>query len=319
MKSITGLWTRAFGAIIFLVGVAFLFVGPLEIYCFYLFSPGGRFHYDGFGVGSLMFANVAAQIVGYYAIGITGIVLGYGHLTLRPWTRPLILTVLWSWIVAGIPLTMAALWVFADTKDPSPTGIVVALALGLVVYPVAPAVLVYVYSLPSVATLFARRDPSPSRLERVPLPVRVLCLLFAGYIVALHLLLLLRGVFPFFGVLLSDIPGFIAIDALVLVLIALIWGLALARPWAWWGSLATFALLAVSALLTLPRYSLREVMATMRLPDSEIAMLSGLPFLDSPITLPVLLPLLVTLGAIVFAGRAFFSWQRSVAASADSG
>ena len=38
------------------------------MYCFYLFSEGGRFHYEGFGFGSFMFGNIASQIVGYYLI-----------------------------------------------------------------------------------------------------------------------------------------------------------------------------------------------------------------------------------------------------------
>ena len=67
-----------FGVVLLLVGVAVAFIGPLELYCFYLFSEGGRFHYEGFGFGSFMFANIASQIVGYYLIAALAIPLGYG-------------------------------------------------------------------------------------------------------------------------------------------------------------------------------------------------------------------------------------------------
>ena len=40
------------GSIFLLIGIISAFFGPLEIYCYYLFSAGGRFHYEGFGVGS---------------------------------------------------------------------------------------------------------------------------------------------------------------------------------------------------------------------------------------------------------------------------
>ena len=86
------------GAPLLLIGTAAALLGPAEMYCFYLFSDGGRFHYGGFGFGSFMFGNIAAQIVGYYLIAIVLIPLGYGHLRARRWTRPLSLALLWSWL-----------------------------------------------------------------------------------------------------------------------------------------------------------------------------------------------------------------------------
>ena len=52
------------GLIMLLVGIGVALLGPLEIYPFYLFSEGGRFYYDGFGFGSFMFGNIAAQVLG---------------------------------------------------------------------------------------------------------------------------------------------------------------------------------------------------------------------------------------------------------------
>jgi hypothetical protein len=78
--------TRVFtiiGVLLLLSGIAIGFLGPLEMYCFYLFSEGGRFNYEGFGFGSLMFANIASQIIGYYLIAIIFILLGFGQLKVR--------------------------------------------------------------------------------------------------------------------------------------------------------------------------------------------------------------------------------------------
>ncbi len=74
---------RVGGATLFLGGVFFAFVGPIEIYSFFLFSPGGRLPYAGFGIGSLLFADIATRIVGYYTLAIAGVVLGYGNPNLR--------------------------------------------------------------------------------------------------------------------------------------------------------------------------------------------------------------------------------------------
>ena len=74
---------RLVGIVLLLIGVASALVGPAETHVFHLFEEGGRFHYEGFGFGSLMFANIAIQIAGYYIIAALCIPLGYGHLKLR--------------------------------------------------------------------------------------------------------------------------------------------------------------------------------------------------------------------------------------------
>ena len=86
----------AIGIPLLSVGIVAAFMGPIEMYCFYLFSEGGRFHYEGFGFGSFMFGNIASQIIGYYLIAFVCIPLGYGHLKKRRWARTLALTALWS-------------------------------------------------------------------------------------------------------------------------------------------------------------------------------------------------------------------------------
>ena len=73
------------GALLLLVGAIAAFSGPVEMYCFYFFVEGGRFHFEGFGFGSLVFASIAWQIVGYYAIALLFIPLGYAHLRPRRW------------------------------------------------------------------------------------------------------------------------------------------------------------------------------------------------------------------------------------------
>ena len=105
------------GACLLLVGVAAAFFGPLEIYCFYLFSEGGPFHYEGFGFGSFMFGNLALQIMGYYLIAVVLVPLGYGHLRRLRWVRLFSLTLLWFWLVVGLPLAVAFLFILFSSKE----------------------------------------------------------------------------------------------------------------------------------------------------------------------------------------------------------
>ena len=100
-----------------LIGGVAAVMGPVEIYCFYLFSRGGPFYYEGFGVGAFMFSNLACQIAGYYLIAALCLPLGYGHVRLRRWARTLAETLLWAWLVVGVPLTILFLLVLFSAKE----------------------------------------------------------------------------------------------------------------------------------------------------------------------------------------------------------
>ncbi|MGD8586976.1 MAG: hypothetical protein PVJ75_16615, partial [Chloroflexota bacterium] len=78
-----GLIFRLGGLLLLLAGLAGLFIAPMEIPVYSQFEAGGRFTYEGFGFGSLMFGNITVQIAGYYFIALICIPLGYGHLRLQ--------------------------------------------------------------------------------------------------------------------------------------------------------------------------------------------------------------------------------------------
>ena len=103
---------RALGFVLLLAGVGCAFLGPIELYVFYLFSEGGRFFYEGFGFGSFMFGNIALQVAGYYLIGAVLIPLGYGHVQLRRWARSLALALLWTWVLLGLPLLIVLFFIW---------------------------------------------------------------------------------------------------------------------------------------------------------------------------------------------------------------
>jgi hypothetical protein len=293
------------GALSLLIGAGSAFLGPLEMYCFYLFSEGGRFHYEGFGFGSFMFGNIACQIVGYYLIGVLFVALGYGHLTMRRWARTLALTALGFWLVSGVPLSAGLLFILFASKDLSPVSALLAITIVGLSYLVLPGVLIRFYRSRDVRLTFESRDPSPCWIERIPLPVLTLCSLFLLYIVILHVPILFNGVFPLFGVLLSGMPGIFLSDVLIMCLACLVWGMLRLRTWAWWGSLAYFGALTSSLVVTLPGFSLLDIFSQMRFPPREMEFLQGLPFHGFHVALTLGLPLVITLGLIIFSKRYF--------------
>jgi hypothetical protein len=275
------------------------------MYCLYLFSEGGRFHYEGFGFGSFMFGNIAAQIVGYYLIAMVCIPLGYGHLKRLRWARTLSLTSLGFWLVAGVPLTVVFLFVLFTAKELSiPVALIVLAALA-VSYPALPAVLIWFYRSRDVRLTFETRNPQSYWIEAVPQPVLVVCAVCLFCMVVLHLLILFNGLFPVFGILLNDIQGILVIDLSILWLACLIWGLLRLKRWAWWGALVYFGLLACSTILTLSVSGLSDILSATRFPPFEMQILSNIPLTGIHFAPLVGIPLLITLGLIAFSRRYF--------------
>ncbi|MBN2392888.1 MAG: hypothetical protein JXR84_19305 [Anaerolineae bacterium] len=292
------------GGGLLLVGAVAAFLGPYEIYCFYLFSEGGRFHYEGFGFGTLMFASIAWQVVGYYAIALLCIPLGYGHVRPRRWARVLMLSLLWCASILGLPLIVVFLFMLSVKALSSTVGLLVVVALGLA-YLTVPVLLIRFYKSHDVRQTFEARDARSYWIERLPIPVLVLAVLFIFYVIFMHVPLFFNGFFPLFGIWLFDVKGFLALDITIVSLVYLTWGVLRQRMWAWWGSLAYFGLLTVSAVVTLVRASFAEMLAPMQLPPTEMEMLKGVPLQGIHFVPFVGVPLLITLSVIVLSRRHF--------------
>ncbi|MBN2305841.1 MAG: hypothetical protein JXQ72_15265 [Anaerolineae bacterium] len=296
---------RIIGGALLLLGITTAFIGPLEIQAFYLFIEGGQFHYEGFRFGSFLFAYITVQTVGYYAMAAVCIPLGYAHLTLQRWAGAMMLTLLWFWMVAGFPLTVILYLMLLTSKATTLTDVALTLPLTVIVYPALPWLLIRFYQGHAVQQTFARWNPVPMWLERIPLRVRVVCVILLLYIVALHGLILVNGVFPWFGVLLTGTTGILALDVAILVLAALIWGLARQHVLAWRGALAYFGLLTLSTLITFVQHTYRETLAAMALPAREMEWFQDIPFLDWYPAPVVVAPLLVTLVCVLAIRRHF--------------
>ncbi|NLT17526.1 MAG: hypothetical protein GXY11_07895, partial [Clostridiales bacterium] len=92
-------------------------LGLLETRCFSLFSEGGRFHYEGFGFGSFMFGNIAAQVIAYCLTGAVLTFLGYGHLSLRRWAAKLACCLMWAWLLIGLPVIAVVFFLLLASKE----------------------------------------------------------------------------------------------------------------------------------------------------------------------------------------------------------
>lgn len=296
---------RAFGWLLLPAGIAVGWLGPVEMYCFYLFAEGGRFHYAGFGFGSFMFGNIAAQIVGYYLIAVVLVTLGYGHVRLRRWVRPLTLAALGAWWVIGAPLIALALFIWLASKDLTwPVAAGGALA-ALASYTVIPALLVRFYQGRSVRATLADKGTGSAAWEDFPIPLLTLSALYGFFTVMLHLLILFNGIFPALGRFLFGLPGIVALDFTILSLLVLMWGTLRRHLWAWWGGLIGWGTFTFSTLLTFWRTDYATLLAGLAFPSREVEILDGLPLQGWHMALLFGLPLLLTWGLLLASKRHF--------------
>jgi hypothetical protein len=292
------------GLVLLGAGLFAAFLAPIEMYCFYLFSEGGRFYYEGFGFGSFMFGNIASQIIGYYLIAAALIPLGYGHLRLRRWARPFSVALLWFWLVVGLPVILLFMAVLVSSKDAAPVVIFVALVFLVLSYALFPWLLIRFYLGQNVRLTFETRDPRPCWAEQRPMASLVLGALFLFFAVALHIPIFFNGVYPLFGTWLTGLPGIVALTVTAFCLAFLAWGILGQRWWAWWGALLSLGALTISAIVTLAASSYADLLAVVNFPPAELEFLDGLPFQGAHLALFAGLPLTISLVVLIFSKRA---------------
>ena len=299
----------AIGMALMAIGAIAAIYGPVEFYSFYLFSEGGRFYYEGFGFGSLMFAIIAWQIVAYYLIALVFIPLGYAHIRLRSWARTLSLTLLWCWLVLGIPLLVFGITLFSFKDLPPIFALVVVIVLGFS-YLLLPWLLIRFYQSEKVIQAFESRETNVTWIETIPIPVLVLSVLSIGYVIALHLPIFFNGLFPFFGMWFTGLEGIFINEIFILSLVLLIWGILRSKKWAWWGSLIYFGLLTFTIIITLLKTSYSELLSLMKFPPREMEILQGMPLQGYHFVIIFGIPLLLTMGVVLSSKRHFGSGER---------
>ncbi len=293
------------GWLLLLSGIAVGMLAPLEMYCFYLFSDGGRFHYEGFGFGTFMFANIAGQIVGYYLIATVLILLGIGHLKIKRWAKKLSLALLCTWLFVGAPLLVLVYFILAGTKALSPVIALMALFFFALSYLVFPWLLIRFYRGRNIRLTFETRDGKSYWIEDMPVPILVMSFLYAFYIIMFHLLILFNGLFPLFGNFLFGFQGIIAIDITIACLVAILYGTLRRRLWAWWAAVVGLSMFTFSTIFTFTRSSYAAILSGLAFPARELEFLSGVPLQGVHFAIMTGVPLLATIGLVLLSKRYF--------------
>lgn len=219
----------------------------------------------------------------YAVMAVVFIWLGIGSTMARRWARALLLIVSWAWLVMGI-FMVVAMAVFLPASfahmpsggQPAASSVVAVMMIFMVgfltvTFVILPGLLVLFYRSPHVKATCDARNPVTRWTDACPLPVLALSLLLAYGAVSMFLMLLCyHGVMPFFGFLLSGLPG----GTLTLVIIAVwaycAWATYHLNVTGWWTVLIAFGVMLVSAVLTFSRVDLMDMSRLMGYSEQQI-------------------------------------------------
>ncbi len=312
MDKLLPTFLRIVGVFLLIVGLVGAYYAPLEIYVLYLFSEGGRFHYDGFGVGSFWFAVFMVLNLGYYLIAAVCLPLAVGHIRLRRWGLTLARLYAWFWLGAGVLLVVNSILLIPSAfrlnldRNILFTRLVLIGVSTLFVLVILPLLALWFYQSSKVRSVFVAHDPNLYWTERYPFPLLAVLLLFLISIIVLHIAMFFQAMFPMFGRILLGRQSVYILAFCNLIFIILIYGIARLKIWAWWGSLVYVSLLTVSSGMTFSRYRFYDIVQMMNLPVYELEFIDNILLIhDYRLVGLITIPLLTALVLIIYSKRYF--------------
>ncbi len=312
MQKLIPIFLRTVGIVLVLIGIVAAYYGPLEIFVFYLFSEGGRFHYDGFGMGSFWFAALVVQNIGYYVIAALFIPVGIGHVKLRRWALTLTQLYIWFWLGVGILLfgnfilLIPSIFKLDLNRDVLLFQLVTIGVASLFFLILLPILALWFYKSEKVRLVFEEHDSNRYWTEKFPLPLVALLLLFVIIIMVMHIAIFFQSMFPIFGRIMLGRQSVYIVSLCILIMGILIYGTVRLKTWAWWSSLAFISLLTISSVMSFARHSFYDIIIMMKLPAYEMELLDKLEFVhDYHLVGLVAIPLLITLGLVIYSKRYF--------------
>lgn len=156
------------------IGLISLGFAPLEVHSYYLFSEGGRFHYDSFGIGSILYGLIFAQIAGFYFLALLFIPLGYGHVTFKKWVPGLSKSYIWFWVIFGMPVALFFLPLLSMKEIGMRYSVLAGTLFIILFIVIIPAFLLCFYNQKTVKELFIKERYIAARFGLMPVSAKLL-------------------------------------------------------------------------------------------------------------------------------------------------
>lgn len=244
-----------------------------------VFAMGEEAAQQGLQAGSLVIAAAMYCLLASWFIS-----MGYGSLNARRWARSLTLAVAWIGIMCGVLGAANMLFFLGDmltamesqgAMPPGSGGFMAGIMIGFMLffYVLLPGTLILVYNGKNAKATCELLNPSPSWTDACPLPVLIQTILLSGYSIGVLMMGAYNWATPFFGTILTGVPGAFAILSISICCAYLAWGCYRLRMKAWWGTVALILFWSISAFATFLQYDLMRFYSAMGMPEEQLEMM----------------------------------------------
>ena len=121
----------------------------------------------------------------------------------------------------------------------------------------------------------------PAATDRCPLPVLAVSLVFGLGTVSVLFSGASGYVFPFFGIILKGIPGFVIALIMSVMSGTLAWGMYRLRPWSWWSTLGVVVTFSISSAISFTQIELMDLYREMDMPEEQLEMIERMGVLNN--------------------------------------
>jgi len=261
---------RLIGLLVLAGGLVGLYYGPLEIYCFYMFSPGGMLEMANFDIGTLWFTYLAIQNMGYYAVAALALPLGIGIIRGRSWAQRLGVAACILWLILGIALTVEYAVMLPNLRDSVELSTLLLSGAGILVFGLfLPLAVAGILHLPAVERNLENNGKN-GQAGLGTAALAAICLDVIGVLVV-HSAVFARGAVPAYGEWISGREGVDILAGLFVLLVVLIWGQAEGRRWAPWANLIVWGAAGASLGMTIWGQSLANMLMALGFGSQEMS------------------------------------------------
>jgi hypothetical protein len=271
-----------FGIIHIIIGTFCALSVPLMI-----FSMLAASTLDKSAAPSISTDQMILVVLLYLLLAVWFVWMGVGSILARKWARVLILISSWLWLICGAICLIVILLLMSDIFGPMAMGeempdeiavVIQSIVMGFmaIILIIIPGAFVLFYGSKHVKATCERRDPQVRWTDKAPLSVITLSSIWG----CMAILMLWQGFYrwaiPFFGVVLSGIPGAVVVLIYALLFAYAAWGTYKLQIKAWWCGFVLTIASGVSMGITFSRLSLLEFYEQMNMPKESLEMMKEL-------------------------------------------
>jgi hypothetical protein len=310
---------RKTGLVIF--GIIHMIIGAFCV-LFMLFSIVGAIAVTTLGEDAFSTMNIGQMILAgllYLLLAVWFVWMGVGSILARKWARALILVTSWLWFIGGVIGFIFMLLFLPDIFAPMAMGeeitkemvvVVQTIVLGFMAFilVVIPGAFVLFYKSRHVKETCEQRDPQVRWTDKAPLSVITVSSLLGVVAISMPFMGFYQWTIPFFGIVLSGIPGAVVVLIYTLLFAYAAWGTYKLQFTAWWFGLVLTIVSAISMGITFSRVSMLEFYEQMNMPSESIEIMKEFGFLqDANLYLPLFWGLMIIgfVGFLIYIKRYF--------------